>query len=95
LEVDVLLPERETTHSELFLLKMNIEGAEYAVLESLLRDGIFPRIIALTFEGSWALLRAASWTRTLKSRGYSVCGVYGWAVTFLLETAAGENATGF
>ena len=72
-------------HKELFLLKMNIEGAEYEVLKSITKDQIDPTIIMLTYEGDWAFLRAHLWTQKLKKRGYKVAGVKTWAVTYILE----------
>jgi hypothetical protein len=75
----------EFQHDRIDLLKMNIEGAEYVVLESMLSDGIHPIVIALTFEGDSAFIKALHWTRQLKQSGYRVVGVSRWAVTFTLK----------
>jgi len=72
-------------HHKLFLLKMNIEGAEYEVLKSLVRDRIFPQVIMLTYEGDWAFVRALFWNRKLQKLGYQVLGVRGWAVTYVFR----------
>lgn len=37
-------------HAKLDLLKLDIEGAEYDVLASCLRDGIFPRVLCVEFD---------------------------------------------
>ena len=75
---------REHGHERLDLLKMNIEGAEDRVLEPMLENGIHPRIITLTYEGSGAFSKAIRWTRRLCGReGYALIGVRGWFVTYL------------
>jgi FkbM family methyltransferase len=70
----------ELGHSHLDLLKLDIEGAEYAVLASLRRDGISPAVICIEFHQPpfLAILREVrSWQR----RGYAVRAVEGWNVT--------------
>ena len=76
---------REFRHDRIDLLKMNIEGAEYEVLETMLSDGIHPIVIALTFEGDSAFIKALRWTMQLRQSGYRVVGVNRWAVTFVLK----------
>ncbi len=41
---------RERGHDRIDLLKMDIEGAEYRVLDSLLRDGIRPGVLCIEFD---------------------------------------------
>jgi hypothetical protein len=41
---------RELGHSTLSLLKLDIEGAEYAVIESMLNGEIRPRVLAVEFD---------------------------------------------
>jgi len=73
----------ELGHSRLDLLKLDIEGAEYAVFESLRRDRISPAVICvelhqtLPFRG---ILRAV---RQLERRDYVVRAVDGWNVTLV------------
>ena len=66
------------------LLKMNIEGAEYAVLDGMLGAGIRPRILTCTFEGPKALRRSISYVRKLKAAGYRLEARKVWAFTFVL-----------
>lgn len=73
----------ELGHDHIDLLKLNIEGAEGPVLETLFEDRIWPTTIALTFEGRQPLREAREWTRRLAGVGYRVIGVHGWAVTYL------------
>ena len=73
---------QERGHDRVDLLKMNIEGAEYEVLESLLRDEIYPEIICLTFEGQGAFSRTLRWTQRLRDAGYALVRFHAWAFTF-------------
>jgi len=68
---------------QLDLLKMNIEGAEYEVLDAMLETDIRPRILTLTFEGSSALRNAVRYTNKLRGAGYIFEDRYGWAFTFV------------
>ena len=74
---------KELGHAEIDLLKMNIEGAEYEVLQSILEDRIYPRIISLTFEGQSPFMKAISWTKRLRQAGYELAGRKSWAVTYV------------
>lgn len=38
---------KELGHDCIALLKLDVEGAEYAVLESLERDGVYPRVLCV------------------------------------------------
>lgn len=78
----------EHGHNKIDLLKMNIEGAEYEVLQSLLSDKLYPRAICLTFEGSSALRQAILWTRRLRLCGYQLAGLQQWAATFVRLSAS-------
>ncbi len=62
-------------HSKIDVLKMDIEGAEYAVLADLLASGIRPRQILVEFHHRWpeigpAKTRAS--VRALNEAGYSI-----------------------
>jgi FkbM family methyltransferase len=76
---------REFGHTRLGLLKLNIEGAEYGVLRSVIKDGLTPTVIALTFEGPQAFRDAVRWTKRLRAYGYDLSGLSGWAATFVLQ----------
>lgn len=76
---------KERGHGRIDLLKLNIEGAEYEVLRSMMADHIRPKILAVTFEGASAFIEAIRWTRTLSCYGYQFAGLIGWAATFVLN----------
>ena len=76
----------ELGHDNIDLLKMNIEGAEYEVLQSLVNDKLYPRVICLTFEGRSALVQAVQWCKKLRSRGYELAGLCQWAGTFVRKS---------
>ncbi|MEQ9459404.1 MAG: FkbM family methyltransferase [Phycisphaeraceae bacterium] len=81
--VTVATAMKELGHDRLDLLKMNIEGAEDKVLESLEAANIFPTVVALTYEGHRPLAKARRWTKRLAKHGYQVAGADGWAVTYI------------
>lgn len=70
-------------HDNLFLLKMNIEGVEHLILDNIISEKILPKIIMLTYEGEFALIKALQYTKILKRNGYKVYSLSGWAVTYL------------
>lgn len=78
----------ELGHAQIDVLKMNIEGAEYEVLKSMMHEDIHPKVIALTFEGNSAFVDAIRWTRKLKNYGYQFVGLNRWAATFVLGPPA-------
>jgi hypothetical protein len=78
---------KESGHAHIDLLKMNIEGAEYEVLKSMMADGIRPMVIALTFEGQSAFVDAIRWTARIRKYGYEFAGLNRWAATFVLKEA--------
>ncbi len=70
---------REMGHQRLDLLKLDIEGAEYQVIESLLTDGIEADILCIEFDESAAnhldtkyLDRIESSLRSLLDAGFRV-----------------------
>jgi FkbM family methyltransferase len=74
---------RERGHERIDVLKMNVEGAEDAILEQAFRDGIRPRSIICTWEGRWSLAKAVRCTRDLRQRGYRLIGRKDWYCTYL------------
>jgi FkbM family methyltransferase len=40
----------ELKHSQISLLKLDVEGAEYKIIDSLLFDGILPSILCIEFD---------------------------------------------
>lgn len=82
---------QELKHDALALLKLDVEGAEYGILDSMLADNILPRIICVEFdEGRNAKddayrLRIQEAINKLKEIGYLATFFDGWNVTFVLE----------
>lgn len=74
---------RELGHDHIDLLKMNIEGAEHVVLESMLDEKIRPTVITLTWEGDGAMSKAVEWTARLRHEGWSFVGRRSWFFTYL------------
>lgn len=76
---------KELGHERIDLLKMNIEGAEDVVLESVLAAGIRPTVITMTIEGERSLPRALAWTKRLRGDGWRLLGRLAWWFTFVRE----------
>jgi FkbM family methyltransferase len=76
---------KEAGHTQINLLKMNIEGAEDVVLEAALDAGIAPTVVMLTWEGHGAMRKAHTWTKRLRGLGYSLLGHDGWYFTYIRE----------
>jgi FkbM family methyltransferase len=80
---------RDLGHRHLDLLKLDIEGAEYRVLESMLADGIVPRVLAVEFDevhdpiDDRASLRIRMMVKRLLNAGYRVVSVEGPNYTFV------------
>ena len=73
----------ENEHGTLDLLKLDIEGAEYEVLNSLLRDGIRPRVICVEFDQPTPVLRTWRAVRALARPGYAIAKVERFNLTFV------------
>lgn len=78
---------KERGDSEIDVVKLNIEGAEHAVLESMIEDGVIPRVLMLTFEGKQAFSRTLRWIRRLRDAGLLLAGRRAWAFTFVRRDA--------
>ena len=79
-------------HENISLLKLDIEGAEYKVLDSLLEDGIRPKILCIEFDEAYHPLdahfikRIRSQVARLVSAGYSAAALESRCnYTFVLE----------
>ena len=78
-------------HERVDIVKLNIEGAEQAVLESMLEDKIVPRVLMLTFEGKSAFNRTLGWIKRLREVGLELAGRHVWAFTFVRRDALGNH----
>ncbi|MFO0874604.1 MAG: FkbM family methyltransferase [Phycisphaerales bacterium] len=79
---------RELGHERLDLLKMNIEGAEYAVLEGMFEDRVKPGIVTLTFEGDRVLRKSIEWTKRFRAEGYALASQAGWYFAYVRRDLA-------
>jgi FkbM family methyltransferase len=78
-----LLGELGQTHID--LLKLDVEGAEYAVLRALREDRIRPRILCVEFDQPASLRKIVEESRQLQRSGYVLVAVDRWNFTFVLE----------
>jgi FkbM family methyltransferase len=75
---------KELGHPRIDLLKMDIEGAEYAVLEDMLATGVRPRIVCVELEHP-SPVRNVRAVLAMRRVGYDVCRVDGRNVTLVLH----------
>lgn len=76
---------RELGHDRVDLLKLNIEGAEYGVLDSLAEDGLLPDLILVHMHVLGSVREAISAAHALEARGYVAVHEYRMSVTWLLR----------
>jgi len=74
---------KELGHASLQLIKLNVEGAEDQIIESMLQDGIRPDAIITTWEGRDAFRKAIRWTHRLHEAGWDFAGRKGWYFTYV------------
>ena len=81
----------EFNHEMITLLKLDIEGAEYHVIDSLLTDAIYPTVLCVEFDEGHSpqdgdyLQRIRKNISKLKQAGYLVTYVDSWNVTFVQQ----------
>lgn len=73
----------EFGHDHVDLVKIDIEGAEHAVLQSMLRHGIHPRIVCVEFDQPMPLSTVLSTIRRMQQHGYEIVSVEHWNYTFV------------
>jgi FkbM family methyltransferase len=69
------------------LIKMDIEGAEYDVLDTLLQVGPRPRVLCVEFDQPQPLRRTLAAVRSLRNAGYMLAKVEQWNCTFVQQAA--------
>lgn len=80
---------KQLNHSSLSLLKMNIEGAEYDVLASMLQSEIYPKTLCITFDeghhpiDNGYVARMKSCLGSLRRVGYRCTHIENWNFTFM------------
>jgi FkbM family methyltransferase len=70
-------------HDRLDLLKIDIEGAEYEVLQDLINSGVRPRILCVEFDQPNPLRRVRRMLKQLRSNGFQVVKIEGWNVSMI------------
>ena len=75
----------DLNHDKLDLLKLDIEGAEYEVLESILEDQVKTRILCVEFDQPTSILKVGRTLRKLTRTGYTLVSVDGWNCTFVRD----------
>jgi FkbM family methyltransferase len=81
----------ELGHTSIDLLKLDIEGAEHAVIAATLRAGILPRVLCFEVDQPVSAYRFWSTIRRVLGKGYDLVAVDGWNFTFV-RPDAGRSA---
>lgn len=84
---------RELGHDRIDLLKIDIEGAEYAVLDSMLADRLLVTVLCVEFDQPAPVLKTAGMIRDLIRRGYVALWAAGWNYTFIHRSAISGPAS--
>src|SRR5207249_4522890 len=85
----------EFGHPSIDLLKVDIEGAEHAVIASVLEAGIRPRVVCFEVDQPVGALRFVRTIRRVLKAGYDLVAVDGWNFTFVRqdETRAADDSS--
>lgn len=86
MEVNVRRPAsllKELRQSKLDLVKLDVEGAEYAVLDSMLADGLLPQVLCVEFDQPVPLWRTVAILWRLHRAGLRLVAVDAWNHTFV------------
>ena len=78
---------RELGHDRLDLLKLNIEGAQYVVIDSIIEDRIPITVLCVAIDQPTPAWKVFNTTRKLQRFGYALVKVDGWTYTFVKENA--------
>lgn len=73
---------KELHHDHLTLLKLDIEGAEYEVLNEVLGSGLRPTILCVEFDQPMPVLHTVHMLRRILLAGYTLVARRGWNYTF-------------
>lgn len=83
-------------HTDLSLLKLDVEGAEYEILTSVLDNQVRPTVLCVEFDEGYQPLdddyvsRIQSMVSRIKAEGYRLTYIDGWNTTFVHERANAE-----
>lgn len=73
----------ELKHSSITLLKMDIEGAEYEILDSIIEDNLDIKIICVEFDQPMPLKKTLKMINKLIDWKYNLVSVDKWNYTFI------------
>jgi FkbM family methyltransferase len=79
---------RELNHPSIDLLKLDIEGAEHAVLASVLNAAVLPTVVCFEVDQPVGPLRFWRTIRRVLGHGYDLVAVDGWNFTFVRRGVA-------
>lgn len=75
---------RELGHERIDFLKIDIEGAEYEVLDSLIEDGFHSiRVLCVEFDQPVPITRVFRQTQKIRASGYDLVMIDNWNFTFV------------
>lgn len=74
---------RELGHERIDLLKLDVEGAEYEVLDSALREGIEMSVVCVEFHKTPSIQPMLDMSRRLEEAGFRATAQDGFDVTFV------------
>ncbi len=75
----------ELGHDHIDLLKLDIEGAEYVVLDSLAQYNIRPLVLCVEFDQPAPIRKVLTASRQLLNQGYELVSIDNWNFTFVLK----------
>ncbi|MBX3326749.1 MAG: FkbM family methyltransferase [Nitrospira sp.] len=87
-------------HTNLSLLKLDVEGAEYEILTALLEGDVRPSVLCVEFDEGYRpldddyLSRIQTMVARVKTGGYRLTYVDGWNTTFIHQRANAESVEG-
>ncbi|HYK94614.1 MAG TPA: FkbM family methyltransferase [Candidatus Dormibacteraeota bacterium] len=84
---------RELDHPSIDLLKLDIEGAEHAVIASALDAGVRPTVLCFEIDQPVGPIRFWRTIRRVRGHGYDLVAVDGWNFTFVRRGAGVGPAT--
>ncbi len=74
-------------HARIDLLKIDVEGAEYDVIDSMLADQVRPRVFCLEFDQPAPFSRTRAAVGKLEAAGLQLVHIHGWNYTFVAQDA--------
>lgn len=74
---------KELKHSNINLLKMDIEGAEHEVIKQIFKDKIYPNILLVEFDQPCKVSKMNKTIELITKNGYDYCIKDGWNFAFL------------